>query len=270
MSIGGVVENRFVTVGDHKIRYVEKGEGAPVVMLHGLGFNASADQWALTMDELADTYRTIALDMVGWGLSSRPIDGYSFPLMISTLRGFLDALSIDRAGLVGHTLGGWTSALLALESPERVNKLILANTAGLNLHAPSNAAGFKLLTRDETRRSLERTFGGPDRVSDEMVDGEYARQQGDGVESAYISVLNFVNDPEIRSQWSLESRLGQLTCPVLVVWGSDDPVLGSSLGERAAALARDGRLVLIENGEHIPPARKPVEFSSAVREFLAE
>ena len=263
------LETKFVTVNGHRIRYIEAGSGAPLVMLHGLGFNASADQWRPIIAELAADFRCIALDQVGWGWSDRPVEGYSFPLLVSILEGLVDSLGIDHAVFVGHTLGGWTSTLVALDRPELVDKLVLFNTAGLNAIAPRAAGSFtKLLNRDETRQALENTFSGSLPVTDEMVDDELARHERDGVLESYSAILQFVNDPDIRKEWSLEPRLPKVNCPILVVWGADDHILGSELGARAVELAPNARLLLIEDGAHAPFARKPAESAEAVREFI--
>jgi pimeloyl-ACP methyl ester carboxylesterase len=262
------MENKFVTVNGHRMRYLEEGSGTPIVMLHGLGFNASADQWRAVFPLLSANYRCLALDQVGWGWSDRPVDGYSFPKLVAGLEGFIEALALREPIVIGHTLGGWTAALLAEKRPDLVAKLILANTAGVNPTAPRAAGTFTLPSRDEVKDALERTFEGSYPVSEEMVDDEMARQERPGIAESYTAILQFVNDPALRSEYNLRPRLGSISCPTLVVWGADDPVLGRQFGEEVASYLTNGELVFIEQGAHAPFARRPAEFVEAVQKFI--
>lgn len=261
-------ENQYVTVDGHRLRYVEAGSGTPVIFQSGLGFDASSDQFLATMRLLSDRYRVIGLDRFGWGLSDRPATGYSFEAWTAMTVGFMDALGIDKAALVGHTLGGWVSALVAHEHPERVSHLVLANTAGLNTTAPTPAQAYKVPDRDGLRDSLERTFAGAVEITDAMVDEQVERAGQPGTAEAFTEVLRYVNDPAMRKAFWLPDRLSDIQAPALVVWGADDHIIGPEHGEQAAELLPNGSLVLVDNGEHIPPARKPEEFAAIMRGFL--
>ncbi len=263
-----VSEDRFIEVGGRRLRYIEAGAGDPIVFQAGLGFDASADQFVLAMRILGERYRVIAFDRFGWGWSDRPASGYSFEAWTDSTVGFLDALEIDRAHLVGHTLGGWVAALVAHEHPERVGKLILVNTAGLNRNAPTPPQNYKLPDRGAARRSLENTFGPGFDVTDAMVDEQMARIERPGIAEAFTAVLAYVNDPAMRQAFWLPDRLPEVQAPTLVVWGADDHIIGPEHGQQAADLLPNGKLILIDQGEHIPLARKPEEFCRVTAEFL--
>ena len=263
-----ISEDRFVEVGGRRLRYIEAGQGDPIVFQAGLGFDASADQFVPAMRILGDHYRVIAFDRFGWGWSDRPASGYSFEAWTESTVGFLDALDIDRAHLVGHTLGGWIAALVAHQRPERVGKLILVNTAGLNPTAPTPPQNYKLPDREAARRSLENTFGPEFDVTDAMVDEQMARIERPGLAEAYTAVLAYVNDPAMRKAFWLPDRLPEVQAPTLVVWGADDRIIGPEHGKQAADLLPNGKLILIDQGEHIPLARKPEEFCRVAAEFL--
>ena len=263
-------ENRFTTVNGNSIRYVEAGDGAPLIMLHGLGFNASADQFFPCMEHLSKHYRTIALDQLGWGWSDRPTEGYSFEAWVGTVTGLMANLGIGHAHLMGHTLGGWTMALVAHQQPQLADKLVLVNNAGLNPLAPRAAGEFTLPDRDAVRGDLERTFAGSVPVTDAMVEDQMARQIRPGVAESQAAILRYVNDPTVRdaSGWGLASRLPETKADTLVVWGADDNVITPKFGEQAVELLPNGRLELVADGAHIPLARKPREFAELVRGFL--
>ena len=263
-----LTDNQYVTVDGHRLRYIEAGSGPPVIFQAGLGFDASSDQFLPAMRLLADRYRVIGLDRFGWGLSDRPATGYSFEAWTAMTVGFMDALSIDRAALVGHTLGGWIAALVAHQHPERMTHLILVNTAGLNATAPTPAQEYKVPDRDGLRASLERTFAGAVEITEAMVDEQVSRAGQPGAAEAYTEILRYVNDAAVRKAFWLPDRLADIQVPALVVWGADDRIIGPEHGEQAAELLPNGSLVLVERGGHIPPAHKPEEFAAIVREFL--
>ena len=261
-------EDKYVDVDGRRLRYMEAGSGPVLIFQAGLGFDASADQIVPAMRLLQDRYRVIGFDRFGWGWSDRPAEGYSFEAWVDSTLGLMDALAIERATLIGHTLGGWVSALVAHQHPERVDKLILVNTAGLNANAPTPPQNYRLPDRDGMRQSLGRTFAGAVEVTDEMVDEEARRIERPGIAEAYTSVLGYINDPGVRKQFWLPDHLPDIQTPTLVVWGADDPIIGKEHGEQAAALLPNGRLALVDNGEHIPLARQPEEFVRLVDDFM--
>ena len=266
-----LTQNHYVEVNGHQIRYIEQGSGKPIIFQSGLGFDASSDQFIPTMQLLSQKYRVISFDRFGWGLSDRPEAGYSFEAWTALTTGFMDVLKIEQAALVGHTLGGWVAALVAHQHPERVTHLILANTAGLNSIAPTPAQNYKIPDREGLRNSLERTFAGAVEITESMVEEQVSRAtKHTSAASAYSEILRYVNDPEIRKAFWLPDRLADISIPSMVVWGADDHIIGPEHGEQAADLLPNGQLILVDNGEHIPPARKPAEFAGIVEKFLGE
>ncbi|MBM3939387.1 MAG: alpha/beta hydrolase [SAR202 cluster bacterium] len=107
-----------------------------------------------------DGYRLIAVDNLGWGRSSRPTSGYSMEGWVANLVEFMRVLDIDRASLVGHTLGSWISALVAQLFPGRVDRLVLGTLAGLNATAPSPARQFTVPDKAAIKAQLESAFRG--------------------------------------------------------------------------------------------------------------
>ena len=266
--MASTVQERYVTVDGHRIRCLEAGSGTPILMFHGLGLDASADEWLDAMDLLASDYRVIGVDRFGWGRSDRPTSGYSFPAWTAMVTELMQELAIPKAVLMGHTLGGWISALVAHEHPELVEKLVLVNVAGLNVNAPVSPEGYQLPDKDGVGAMLERTFGTSERVTEAMVDEHFDRISGPNVRDAYLAVLQYVNNPDVRKEWWLADRLPQVTTPTLVIWGANDTILRPEYGKQAAELLPNGKLVLIDEGSHIPQVRQTKEFVRTVREFL--
>ena len=121
---------REATVFAQKIRYYDIGRGPPLVLVHGVG--GDADQWAFCLDALAASHRIIALDLLGFGRSDKPPIDYRIAGFVEVLDRFLTTVGIARASLLGHSLGGWIVAAFALRFPERIDKLVLNDAAGID------------------------------------------------------------------------------------------------------------------------------------------
>jgi pimeloyl-ACP methyl ester carboxylesterase len=123
------VSHHFVDVGGVGVHVAEAGGGEPVMLLHGFGQHWYA--WHRVVPLLADRYRLICPDLVGYGWSATPRHGYGTAQRVRWLLDLLDVLSLRRVGLVGHETGGWLACMVALQHPERVSHL-----AALNVPAP--------------------------------------------------------------------------------------------------------------------------------------
>jgi 4,5:9,10-diseco-3-hydroxy-5,9,17-trioxoandrosta-1(10),2-diene-4-oate hydrolase len=123
-----LMEDKYIKVMGYLIRYVEKGRGDPIVLIHGIG--GSVEWWKYNMDALAETNRVIAFDFLGFGLSEKPKIGFSLELGTEFICSFLDALNIPRATLIGNSMGGLIALYTLFNYPERVDRLILVDNAG--------------------------------------------------------------------------------------------------------------------------------------------
>src|SRR5437899_4093944 len=120
--------DKFVTVYGARIHYVEAGRGVPLILIHGLADDTTI--WDPVIPALAARFRVIALDQIGFGRSDKPLLNYRVSTLVDFLDGFLTELKIERASLVGNSLGGWVAAAYALAHPERVERLVLSDAAG--------------------------------------------------------------------------------------------------------------------------------------------
>jgi len=125
-----LIEDRYIQVGSIKTRYWSAGErGDPVVLLHGGG--SSIEVWINNLQALAQHHRVFAFDMVGTGLSDKPIVPYSLDYQLQFLNEFLDTFDIPQISLIGNSMGGSIALKFAIHSPERVRKLGLVSSFGL-------------------------------------------------------------------------------------------------------------------------------------------
>src|SRR5919107_1578841 len=160
-----------LVVFGQKIRYVEAGSGPAVVLLHGMGGNST--NWAFNTPALAQKFRVIVPDQVGFGQSDKPPINYRIGTYVDFLDKFLAELKVERATLVGNSMGGWVAALYTLKYPSKVERLVLVDAAGF---APPkefdlNAlAGLNPSTRDDMKRLANLLFYNPMFKSDAALD----------------------------------------------------------------------------------------------------
>ncbi|MGE0058420.1 MAG: alpha/beta fold hydrolase [Dehalococcoidia bacterium] len=213
MSLRADIPDQYVDVDGLKIRYIEKGSGRPLLMVHGMGYALSADQFLPQIDALSEIAHVFALDLPGWGLSDAPAEGPYFPLWAGVLKGFCDQLGLEQIDIFTYSIGGWISALFAVENPERVRRMVLVDSPGLNLVAPDFVTNFRPPTREALGEEMAGMMRGT--YTEAMVDELYARINRPGAEDAYRRVASYVVDPEVRKENSLHSVYPRLPMPIL-------------------------------------------------------
>ena len=257
---------KFITTYGAKIHYVEAGSGAPVILIHGLADNVAI--WDPVIPALAARFRVIALDQIGFGRSDKPLLNYRVSTLVDFLDVFLTELKIERASLVGNSLGGWVAAAYALAHPERVERLVL-----------SDAAGYAALTKTIDSRSLRALrvpsrddirYLGPLSFHDKRfyqdVDTAFKERVTAGDSYTVAQVL----DSMIRGDDALDNKLQTLKQPTLVLWGREDKLIPLSFGEQFHREIVDSRLRIIDNCGHMPQLECPNEFSAAVLKFFSD
>src|SRR5438874_4749740 len=175
---------KFVTVFGARIHYVDVGAGPTVILLHGLADDVGV--WGSVMPALAAKHRVIALDQVGFGQSDKPLLNYRVSTFVDFLDGFMKELKIERASLVGNSLGGWIATAFALAHPERVDRLVLCDAAGYRALAqamePRTLDALKLASRDDIRYLGPLTFHNKQFYEGAAVDDAFRQRviAGDG------------------------------------------------------------------------------------------
>lgn len=274
--------DRFIDVEGIRTRYWLAGEsGPPVVLIHGLG--ASAEIWQFNIDALASRYRVYVPDLPGFGRTGEPErqdfspEGYSRFLM-----GFMNALGMGRAALVGHSLGGGVALRAVLDHPGLVERLILVNSAGLG-------SDISLLLRTASLPFFERVFLKPPLwvfklflrrlvYDPAVITPEFARLyyeiffQPKAIH-AFAEILRAICTLRGARPGILEpirEGLGTIRTPTLVIWGRQDRILPSSQAFDAVARIPGARLRVFEHCGHMPNVEYPQEFNRLILEFLQE
>lgn len=264
----GLPPPKETTVFGQKIQYVDVGSGPVVVLLHGLGGNSA--NWAFNFAALSAKYRVIAPDQIGFGRSDKPLINYRVQTYADFLDKFLEGLNVERASLVGNSMGGWVAALYALKYPKRVERIVLADAAGF---APpkefdlSTLSGLNPSTREQTRYLLNLVFFNPLLKSDAAVDASLAARiaAGDGytIQSLVESIY--------RNEDMLDGKLSGVKVPTLIIWGREDGLLPLAReGEKFRKELPSAQFVIFEQCGHIPQVEKAAEFNAAVLKFLSQ
>lgn len=234
------VKSRYVPVGTHRLHYLTGGEGPPVVILHGVASKAS-DHGDL-MPELMKHHRVYAIDLLGYGKSDKPRDAaYSIRMHADVVNGFLDAMQIKQADLLGVSMGGWVALDLASRHPERVRKLVLVSSAGLAFETKLSEASFAPENVDQLRDiiALQTNMPVPDFILRDML--RVSKERGWMIRRTMRGAAKEV----------LDGKLAAVTMPSLLVWGTSDRIVPLAVGERLQHELKDAKMVTIKGCGHL-------------------
>ena len=261
--------------------YLEAGQGPPVVLLHGLG--ATNASFLPTLVELARDHRVIAPDLPGFGESGKPLRRYHAQFFARWLRGLLDVLGIERAHLVGNSMGGRVAIEMGLEVPERVGRLVLLSPSPafirhrefvrlVRILRPELALLPVPLTHRQVVWSIKRMFSRPHRLPDpwyQAAADEFLRVFGTPRgRIAFFSAARQIYLEEPYGHQGFWDRLPGLGTPALFVWGQHDRLVPAAFARHVEkALPAAGSVVLRDCG-HVPQYEHPDQTHGLIRRFL--
>jgi pimeloyl-ACP methyl ester carboxylesterase len=274
-------ELKRVEVDGTPINYVDVGSGdeEPVVLVHGLG--GQWQNWLQNIPRLAQERRVVALDLPGFGLTPEPVDGeISIPGYGRCVDSFCDKLDLGEVALVGNSMGGYVTAEVAIQFPERVSRLTLVSAAGISsadtLQAPimtfgrvataltaNTAARHRTLAaRPLTRHLALALVARHPRLlkADFAYEGFFKGAGKGGFDNALRACLDY----------DFRDRLPDVKVPTLIVWGEKDAIIPVRDADEFERLIDDSRKIVMRDTGHIPMAERPVTFNDVLVEFLAE
>lgn len=281
------VQDRSVEVEGLRIRYLTAGEvDPPVLLLHGGGLDSASLSYRFSVIPISQHHRVFAPDWPGYGKSDEPRIESSTEYYINVLGHLMDTLSLARASLVGLSMGGGIALGFALQSPQRVEKLVLVDSYGLGREIPGRAMSMSYMlvrlplladitwvslgwSRWTLRRSLKSIVHNPQAVTEELIDEVYQLLKKPGARNAFTSWLRSeVLWSGLRTDYV--GKLHEVTVPTLILHGAEDRLVPVSWAQRAHTLIKGSELHIFPECGHWPPREKTDEFNSVVLSFLAK
>jgi len=271
-------QGHFVEVNGQRSHYLDYGSGPPVLLLHGGG--AGSAIWFRQIAALAKTHRVIAPDHPVFGLSSQ--EAYEAPFVDSIFRyltGFMDALELGRVDVAGLSMGAQGALSLAINSPERIKRLIVIDSAGLG-------KAFPMVFRLGTVPLIGRLIVRPNRWGQdnyfktmEVVDSDFADAEiykryaydvtlPSGHSDAMRSSLDVITGLGGQKSIFSDDELGSIKTPTLAIWGGHDKVMPVEHGYRLAELVPDSSLHIIADSAHVPLLDNPDQVNDLLVGFL--
>ncbi|MEO6728915.1 MAG: alpha/beta hydrolase [Candidatus Dojkabacteria bacterium] len=268
------VNSSFKDINGVKIHYEVYGDpvNPPVILIHGFG--GSTFSWRKTIPSLQENkYYIVALDLKGFGLSQKGLDlDYSHGSQTQTVNDLMEYLNIKDASIVGHSMGANISIMLAMDHPEKVNKLILVDAA---INKPNSNFTSQLspaisvfpfeqyarqiftryLTTDRLKDILKSAYNDPELVNDEDVKGY---SQAFKMKNWQDSLIGITRD---NAKNALSKGLDQIGKPVKIIWGLQDPWINIEDGKKINVDIKGSVMDVVEDAGHLPMEEKANEFN---------
>ncbi|WP_030608276.1 alpha/beta fold hydrolase [Streptomyces sclerotialus] len=276
------VELRYHVVHGYRRAYRYAGQGPALVLLHGIGDSSAT--WAGVLPALARNHTVIAPDLLGHGASDKPRADYSVAAYANGVRDLLGVLGIDRATLIGHSLGGGVAMQFAYQFPERTERLVLVSAGGVGrevtavlriVSMPVAAALLAVLGLPGMRCQARLVLGllkglGTDLGQDARVLARLVDALPDAASrNAFVRSLRAVVDWRGQAVTMLDRCYLAEGMPTLLLWGARDGVIPVRHAQRAHAAMPGSRLEVFEDAGHFPFTADPARFLATVEHFLA-
>jgi len=267
-----------VEINRRSVNYVDIGKGnQTVVFIHGLG--GSWQNWLENLPRTAESCRAIALDLPGFGRSEMPADPISITRLAATVDAFCSELGLGPVVLVGNSMGGFTAAEVAIQHPERVELLVLVDSAGISSANVTNSRPGQTLARqlmmrgqgdpNAAKKMLTRpgyialgmglVARYPTRISKELLSEQLLTFGDAGFGDAFEAILAY----------DFRHRLEEIGCPVLVIQGEDDILVPLGDALEFCELIPNAELLTMADTGHVPMFERPVQFNDALLAFVA-
>lgn len=259
-----------------ELYYEIQGDGEPLVLISGLGY--SLWQWHRMVPFLREHFQVITFDNRGIGRSEKPPGPYKAQMLAADTVDLLDALGIEKAIIMGHSMGGFIAQAIALDFPQRVEKLVLCSTNfGGPHHVPVTPEAMKVLT-DTVSDPLTRfknglvvsTAPGWEEDNPEMLREWMAWRVANPIEPESYQAQLAIGLRLLAAEAAFENQLHHLNIPTLILFGAHDKVVPPENAPLLAQKIADSKVVIFPEAGHFFPIEIPEVASKAVLEFLTE
>lgn len=257
-------EEKEITVRGRTVHYFQGGQGHPLVFLHGAGGQRG---WQPFLDRLAEKNTVYAPSHPGVARSTGLDTIDSVEDMAFHYLDVFDALGLDRTALIGHSLGGWVAAELAVRCSHSLSHLVLVDAAGLLL--PEHPLPDMFLLSPRRLRAAAFHNGDSD-LAREYIPDKHPTQEALAESLKAQAVLAKLGWNPYLSHPKLRERLHRVKAPSLVIWGARDELISLPYGEAYRQGLPNARLAVFEDAGHLPQAEQAERFAVVVGEFLGD
>jgi pimeloyl-ACP methyl ester carboxylesterase len=263
------------TTNGIEIYYEVHGEGAPLVLISGLGYPAW--EWHKMVPYLTGQFQVITFDNRGVGQSDKPAGPYTASMLAADVAGLLDALGIEKAVIMGHSMGGFIAQAFALEHPQRLSKLILCSTNfGGPHHVPITAQSMAVLS-DVTNDPVVRfknglvvsTAPGFAEAHPEVIQEWLEWRLTNPMDWASYQAQMAIGLGLLAEAASFEHKLSQISAPTLILFGAHDKVVPPANADLMAGKIGGSRVAILPDAGHFFPIEAPTAAAQAVIQFAA-
>jgi pimeloyl-ACP methyl ester carboxylesterase len=273
-TVAGIaLKSGTIDAGGILTSYLEAGAGEPVIMLHGSGPGVSAmANWQHNIGALSQRFRVLAPDIVGFGATKRPDDiVYSLRTWTDHVWAFLDAHDIEKAAIVGNSLGGRIALQMATDQPDRITKMVLMGAPGVGMTLTEGLAALRAYqpSHDAMRDLLRNYFAvDPTMITDDLVAIRYEASVADGAYEEYRAM--FFDPRHAGSELGItEEQVRAIDTPALLVHGREDKVVPMQVSVTMLGLLPNADLHVFSKCGHWTQIERADEFSALVADYLA-
>lgn len=247
----------FTKIDNLKIAYQVQGNGTPVVLLHGWG--GEANSFKPVFDHLSNSHQVYAIDLPGFGLSEIPHTAWDATDYAKCLSGFFHKLNINRAHLIGHSYGGRISIVMASEEPQKVDKLILVDSAGII--PPRTAKYYTKIYLSRIGKKIRKCGTAANKLADILARwaGSKDYQEAGPMKATLVKSVN----------QDLRPLLPKIRASTLLIWGENDTDTPISYGKIMNQEIPDSELIILKNAGHFSYLDQLPQFCNIVTNFLS-
>ncbi|MGD1835161.1 MAG: alpha/beta fold hydrolase [Nitrososphaeraceae archaeon] len=259
----------YLTIDGSKIRYLDYKTSRlktseTIIMLHGLG--ASAERWERVAPKLADYFRIIVPDIIGFGYSDKPTIEYSSEFFIKFLNNFVNRLKLKDLNIIGSSFGGYIALEYALKYRKKTKSLILVSPAGLMKNSTDALNDYMTAAIYPNYNNVKKAYSemsfDTKIVTDESIKDFINRMRLENSKYSFMSTIMSLKNTE-----NITEKIKNFKVPTLLIWGENDKLIPVKYGNEYQKIL-NCELKIIESCGHTPFLEKPKEFVSIIRNFL--
>ena len=256
-----------------KTNYLEAGTGDPVVLIHGSGPGVTSyANWRLVLPALAENFRVLAPDMVGFGFSERPANiEYGVQTWADQTVGLMDTLELPKAHLVGNSFGGAIALRIAAQHPDRVGKLVLMGSMGVPFPITEGLErvwGYEP-SFENMRKVLDVFAYSRDLVNDELAEVRYRGSIQPGFQESFVAMFPAPRQRWVEAMCTPEDEIRRLPHRTLIVHGREDQVIPLQTSLRLMELIDNADLSVFSHCGHWSMIERNKDFNRNVSEFFS-